>query len=119
MNNALHQGQNKLLTMKLIIQNTQRHHTAGTDVSQISTESTPQQQYIHQQNILVSTTGPTRCTICFQFITINSLYMFRALISSSSGGTVYTAIGIFCAYYVGWLVAGLECSKHVKAINRI
>jgi hypothetical protein len=24
--------------------------------------------------------GPTRRTICFQFITINSLYMFRALI---------------------------------------
>jgi hypothetical protein len=30
-----------------------------------------------------STTGPTRCTVCFQFILINSLYMFRALICSS------------------------------------
>jgi hypothetical protein len=37
-----------------------------------------------------------------------SLYMFQALIRSSSGGTVYTAIGIFCVYYVGWLLAGLE-----------
>jgi hypothetical protein len=55
-----------------------------------------------------SVTGPTGCTICFQFITINSLYMFRALVCSSSGGTVYTAIGIFCVYYVGWLLAGLE-----------
>jgi hypothetical protein len=41
--------------------------------------------------------GPTGCTVYFQFITINSLCMFRALICSSSGGTVYTAIGIFCA----------------------
>jgi hypothetical protein len=53
----------------------------------------------------ISITGPTRCTICFQFITINSLYMFWALICSSSGGTVYTAIGIFSAYYVSWLLA--------------
>jgi hypothetical protein len=30
--------------------------------------------------------------------------MFRALICSSSGGTAYTAIGIVCAYYVGWLL---------------
>jgi hypothetical protein len=29
----------------------------------------------------ISTIGPTRCTICFQFITINSLYMFRAFTS--------------------------------------
>jgi hypothetical protein len=35
--------------------------------------------------------------------------MFGALIFSSSGGTVYTAIGIFlCVLHVGWLVAGLE-----------
>jgi hypothetical protein len=51
---------------------------------------------------------PTRYTICFHFITINSLYMFPALICSSLGGTVYTVIGIFCAYYVSWLLAGLE-----------
>jgi hypothetical protein len=57
----------------------------------------------------ISIRGPTRCTICFQFITINILYMFRALICSSSGDTVYT-IGIFCAYYVCWLLAGLEWS---------
>jgi hypothetical protein len=37
-------------------------------------------------NIIV----PTRCTICFQFITINSLYIFRELTCSSSGGTVCT-----------------------------
>jgi hypothetical protein len=36
------------------------------------------------------------------------LYMFPSLICSSSGSTVYTSIGIFCAYYVGWLLAGLE-----------
>jgi hypothetical protein len=34
--------------------------------------------------------GPTSCAIYFQFITINSIYMFRAPICSSSGGTVYT-----------------------------
>jgi hypothetical protein len=34
--------------------------------------------------------------------------MFQALIYSSSGGTVYTAIGIFYVYYVGWLLAGSE-----------
>jgi hypothetical protein len=39
---------------------------------------------------------PTRCTNCFQFITINSLYMFRARICSSSGCTVHTTVGIFC-----------------------
>jgi hypothetical protein len=32
-----------------------------------------------------------------QFIRINSLHMFRALICSSSGGTVYSATGTFCA----------------------
>jgi hypothetical protein len=53
----------------------------------------------------ISIIGPTRCTKCFQFIIINSLYMFRTLICSSSGGTVYTIIGIFCVYYVGWLLA--------------
>jgi hypothetical protein len=39
---------------------------------------------------------------------VNSLYMFRSLICSSSGGAVCTAIGIFCAYCAGWLQAGLE-----------
>jgi hypothetical protein len=47
---------------------------------------------------------PTRCTVCFQFITINNLYMFRALICLSSEGTVCTT-GIFFAeiiilYYI-------------------
>jgi hypothetical protein len=42
--------------------------------------------------LYIRITGPIRSTICFQFITINSLYMFPALICSSSGGTVYTAI---------------------------
>jgi hypothetical protein len=41
-------------------------------------------------------------------VDLNSLYMFRALIYSSPGGTVYTKIGIFSAYYVGWLLEGLE-----------
>jgi hypothetical protein len=27
----------------------------------------------------ISIIGPARCTVCCQFITINSLYMFRAL----------------------------------------
>jgi hypothetical protein len=48
---------------------------------------------------------------------------------------VYTAIGIFCAFYVGWLLANYarniptvvytvppddeqKCSKHVEAISR-
>jgi hypothetical protein len=62
----------------------------------------------------ISIIGPTRCTICFHFITINSLYMFRALICSSSVGTVYTTIGIFCAYYFGWLLTTilLAASRH-------
>jgi hypothetical protein len=44
--------------------------------------------------------GPTRCTVCFQFIVINSLYILQALICSSSGGTVYTAIGVYIRVYV-------------------
>jgi hypothetical protein len=56
--------------------------------------------------------------------------MFPALIFSSSGGTLYTVVGIFCVCYVGWLLAGLEwnwflfvlrlghkCLKHVEGIN--
>jgi hypothetical protein len=40
---------------------------------------------------------------------LNILYMFQALICSSSGGTVYTTIGIFFVrIYVGWLLTGLE-----------
>jgi hypothetical protein len=54
--------------------------------------------------------GPTGCTICFQFITINSLYMFRSLIFTSSGGTVYTTVGIFSVYYVGWLQPNTQIS---------
>jgi hypothetical protein len=38
---------------------------------------------------------------------INSLYMFRALICSSSGGTAYI-IGIFCAY---WLLPGFVAAS--------
>jgi hypothetical protein len=34
--------------------------------------------------------------------------MFQAHICSSSGGTAHTAIGIFCACYVGWLLTRLE-----------
>jgi hypothetical protein len=58
----------------------------------------------------VNIIGPIRCTICFQFISISSLYMFGALICLSSGGTVYTTI---CIY-------GASCNyaKHVQAINR-
>jgi hypothetical protein len=51
----------------------------------------------------ISTTGPTGCTVCFQFITVNSLYMVQGLICLSSGGNVYTAVGIFCVYC--WLAA--------------
>jgi hypothetical protein len=40
-------------------------------------------------------------------IMINSLYIFRAPICSSSRGTVYTTTGIFCACYVDWLLAEL------------
>jgi hypothetical protein len=88
--------------------------------------------------LLISIIEPTICTIFFQFITISSLYMFRSLICSSSGGTVFITIGIFRAYYVSWLLQALEwsstkntnliyntswwwackCSKHVDGINR-
>jgi hypothetical protein len=44
---------------------------------------------VHLNAILyTSVTGTKICTICFQFITIISVYMFRVLICSSSGGTV-------------------------------
>jgi hypothetical protein len=47
---------------------------------------------------------------------------FEHLFGSSSGGTVCTAVGIFCVYCVGWLLAGLEWNKEVlktvEAINR-
>jgi hypothetical protein len=42
---------------------------------------------------------------------INSLYMFREPIGSSSGGTEYTTIGMYGACYVGWLLTGLEDSN--------
>jgi hypothetical protein len=58
---------------------------------------------------------PTRSTICFQFITINSLYIFLALICSSPGGTVYTKIGTFLCVLCR-LAAGrfgvLQSTKH-------
>jgi hypothetical protein len=72
--------------------------------------------FIFQRWNIISVTGPTRCTICCQFININSLYMFQALICSSSGGTVYTTIGIFCVYYVGWLLAGLHLVDPITLI---
>jgi hypothetical protein len=65
-------------------------------------------QYRTACTVFTCTTGQTTCTVCLQFITINSLYMFKALICSTSGGNVYTTNGIFCAYYEGWLLAGLE-----------
>jgi hypothetical protein len=95
----------------------------------------------------ISIIGPTKCTICFRCITINSLYMFRALFCSSSGGSVFTTIGIFCVlitglewnstptllaasrhkthtkytnyctYSASWWWAN-KCSKHVEDINR-
>jgi hypothetical protein len=68
--------------------------------------------------------GPTRRTVYFQFISINSLCMFRALICWSSGGTVRTAIGMFLCV-LSRLEASCQptwwakkCSKHVEAINR-
>jgi hypothetical protein len=71
----------------------------------------------------ISIIGPIGCTICFQFIMINSLYMSQAFICASSGGIVhvYIKIGIFCTFYVSWLLAGLKWnkySKHVDAINK-
>jgi hypothetical protein len=84
----------------------------------------------------ISITVPTSCTVCFQFIAINSLYMFRALICSSSGGTVYTNIGMLCqhaassqptwythkiyqSFYIQWLLMMSKKSlKHVQAIDR-
>jgi hypothetical protein len=32
--------------------------------------------------------------------------MFIALFFSAPRGTAYTAIGMFCAYYVGWQLVG-------------
>jgi hypothetical protein len=45
---------------------------------------------------------PKRCTICFPFITINSLYIFQALICSSSEGTVRSI-------YNNWYILCVLC----------
>jgi hypothetical protein len=45
-------------------------------------------------------------------------YMFQALFYSSSGGTADTTIGIFCAYYVGWRLPGLEFHTNPGAAYR-
>jgi hypothetical protein len=47
--------------------------------------------------------GKGKISIYFQFISINSLYMFLVLICSSAEGTVYSTIGIF---FVGTMLAG-------------
>jgi hypothetical protein len=52
----------------------------------------------------LSITGPKGPMICFQFIAINSLHMFRALICSSSGDAVYTTIGTY--FFVRIMSAG-------------
>jgi hypothetical protein len=36
---------------------------------------------LHPYKFHISTAGPTKCTVCFQFIAINSLYMFPALLA--------------------------------------
>jgi hypothetical protein len=47
--------------------------------------------------------GPKRCTLCFQFITIN-IYMFRAFILLNiRSHSIHINWYIFCAYYDGWL----------------
>jgi hypothetical protein len=56
-----------------------------------------------------------RCNNCFQFIGINSLYMFQALTCSSSEVTVYTTTGMFCAYYVRWLLAGFKSTNPARS----
>jgi hypothetical protein len=68
----------------------------------------------------ISILGPTRCTICFQFIMINSLYMFQAIICSSPGGTadIIRTKYINCFIYSAAWQWENKCSKHVEAINR-
>jgi ABC-type Fe3+ transport system permease subunit len=39
--------------------------------------------------------------------------MFQALLCSSSGSTVHTTIGIFCAYYVSWLLHSNRASSQL------
>jgi hypothetical protein len=46
----------------------------------------------YHNKLIISIIGPTVYTICFQFITVNSLYMCQALIYSSSGGTIPNAV---------------------------
>jgi hypothetical protein len=58
----------------------------------------------------VSTTGPTGSNAKLQFVAISSLYTLLALICSSLGGAVYTAIGalrVYCQLAAGNV--GVEC----------
>jgi hypothetical protein len=84
-----------------------------------------------EKKYLSSTIGPTRCTIYLQFISIHSLYTFRALFCPPSGGAVCIFVRIMSAaaditrtkiyrlLYIQYLMMmGKKCSKHVEAINR-
>jgi hypothetical protein len=68
------------------------------------------------QCIVMYQYSSTNMMYCLLSVYYNSLYMFQALICSSSGSTVYTAIGIFCPCYVIWLLAGLEWNMCRNAI---
>jgi hypothetical protein len=59
---------------------------------------------VYWNGLSVCIMGPTGYTVFFQFIMINSLYMFPALICSSSGGSVYTTIGVYIYIFVLKLV---------------
>jgi hypothetical protein len=44
----------------------------------------------------------------FSLLRLIACTCFEQIFCPSSGGTVYTTIGTFCAYYVDWVLAGLE-----------
>jgi hypothetical protein len=51
---------------------------------------------------------PSRPAKACNGIALPLLLHVSKTICPSSGGTAYTTNGIFCPYYVGWLLSGLE-----------
>jgi hypothetical protein len=76
-------------------------------------------QRFSERTVEVSIVEPTRYTFCFQFITNQQPLRVSSTICSSSGGTVYAPIGVFCVYNVDWLLPGLEFHLVLSDLTKI